>query len=132
MGEDELDRLLGIDVERSPLDRRARHLVEADREFLERLVAMRKAKSLTQDQVAERMDVGQSAVARIESGERDPRLSTLRRYAMAVGALIEHHVHDDEKAIVRPMVGGAHTEILWNTPTTFARVGRKIAADSAR
>ena len=37
--------------------------------------------------------------ARIESGERDPRLSTLRRYAHAVGALIEHSVssYDHER-----------------------------------
>jgi transcriptional regulator with XRE-family HTH domain len=40
---------------------------------------------LSQTEVAARMGTSQSAVARLESGDADVRLSTLERYAAAVG-----------------------------------------------
>ncbi|HVA03092.1 MAG TPA: helix-turn-helix transcriptional regulator [Acidimicrobiales bacterium] len=40
---------------------------------------------LSQTEVAARMGTSQSAVARLEAGEADIRLSTLERYAAAVG-----------------------------------------------
>lgn len=85
-----LDELLGIDLD-DPIQQNANQLVDADQKLLDDLVALRRA-SMTQEEAAARMGVSQSAVARIESGERDPHLSTLRRYALAVGARIEHHV----------------------------------------
>jgi transcriptional regulator with XRE-family HTH domain len=48
------------------------------------LVRLRKARKLTQKQVAERMGVGQSTVAGFENEGSDPRLSTVQRYARAV------------------------------------------------
>ncbi len=39
---------------------------------------------LTQTEVAARMGTSQSAVARLESGEADVRLSTIERYAAAI------------------------------------------------
>ena len=80
------------------LNSRARSLLEADRRLLEELVQRRKELDLTQAEVARRMDVSQSAVARIESGARDLHQSTSRRYAMAVDAMVEHHVIADEPA----------------------------------
>lgn len=38
------------------------------------------------------MGVTQPAVAEFDSQEHDPRLSTLRRYALAVGATVTHRV----------------------------------------
>lgn len=52
--------------------------------FLLRLVDHRKACSVSQTQVAERMGTTQSAVSEIEGGISDPRLSTMFRYARAV------------------------------------------------
>ena len=49
------------------------------------LVAGRKALGLSQTTVAARMGTSQSAVARLEAGDGDVRLSTLERYAAAVG-----------------------------------------------
>jgi predicted transcriptional regulator len=49
------------------------------------LTGRRQALGLSQTEVAARMHTSQSAVARIESGEQDVRLSTLDRYAEAVG-----------------------------------------------
>ena len=59
------------------------------------LVAMRRAAGLSQNEVAERMGTSQPAVARLEAGLVDARMSTVQRYAAAVGARLElkgeHH-----------------------------------------
>ena len=49
------------------------------------LVARRVELGLSQTEVAARMGTSQSAVARLESGDADVRLSTLERYAAALG-----------------------------------------------
>lgn len=49
------------------------------------LVACRVDLGLSQTEVAARMKTSQSAVARLESGSSDVRLSTLERYATALG-----------------------------------------------
>ena len=49
------------------------------------LVNRRLSVGLSQTEVAARMGTSQSAVARLEAGEADIRLSTLERYAAAVG-----------------------------------------------
>jgi transcriptional regulator with XRE-family HTH domain len=51
----------------------------------EDLVAGRIELGLSQTEVAARMGTSQSAVARLESGSADIRLSTLERYAAALG-----------------------------------------------
>lgn len=52
------------------------------------LIGARSKAKLTQAQVARRMGTSQSAVARIESG-RTPSLTSLRKYARAVGRKVE-------------------------------------------
>ncbi|GGJ75045.1 hypothetical protein GCM10010123_01290 [Pilimelia anulata] len=47
---------------------------------------VRRERGLSQAAVGERIGTTQSAVARMETGESDPRLSTLVRFADAVGA----------------------------------------------
>ena len=46
----------------------------------------REAAGLTQEEVAKRLKTQKSAISRIENHANDVRLSTLRRYADAVGA----------------------------------------------
>jgi predicted transcriptional regulator len=53
------------------------------------LVARRLDLGLSQTEVAARMGTSQSAVARLESGEADVRLSTLERYAAALGQQLD-------------------------------------------
>ncbi|MEU6247431.1 helix-turn-helix domain-containing protein [Glycomyces sp. NPDC047010] len=55
---------------------------------VERLRAERLRRRLSQADLASRIGTTQSAVARLESGDADPRLSTLERYAGAVGAAV--------------------------------------------
>jgi ribosome-binding protein aMBF1 (putative translation factor) len=54
------------------------------RELVDRLVEERQALGLSQTEVAARMGTSQSAVARLERGDADIRLSTLERYAAAL------------------------------------------------
>jgi len=52
---------------------------------------LRRRKSLSQQELAERLHVGQPAVSKIERGE-DLRLSTIRNYVEAVGGELELRV----------------------------------------
>jgi len=53
-------------------------------ELLEQLVERRRSLGLSQTEVAARMGTSQSALARLESGQSDTRMSTLTRYAAAL------------------------------------------------
>lgn len=66
-------------------------------ELIARLTAIRQARDLSQTEVAARMGTSQSAVARLESGRADVRLSTLARYAAAVEASLGYAVHDPQE-----------------------------------
>ena len=55
------------------------------RELLRSLANRRRELKLSQTTVAARMGTSQSALARIEAGEADPRISTVERYALALG-----------------------------------------------
>ncbi|MFN6544745.1 helix-turn-helix domain-containing protein [Mycolicibacterium nivoides] len=90
-----LERAAGLDPDSQ--DYRLREsLAKADNELLENLVRMRKAKGLTQQVVADRMKRDKSAVSNFERLGTDPHLSTIRRYAAAIGASVEHRVQDFE------------------------------------
>lgn len=58
------------------------------------LIELRHARRLSQTDVAAAMGTSQSAVARIESGA-DVRLTTLGRYASAIGASIQFTIDTD-------------------------------------
>lgn len=89
--EADIAELLGVDPS-DPLAQLAGELVASDEKLLDQLVKVRRDRGLTQADVAARMGISQGAVARIESGGRNPHLSTLRRYAHAVRARVTHTV----------------------------------------
>jgi repressor LexA len=60
-----------------------------EREVVARLIHRRVASGLSQAEVARRMQTSQSAVARLESRQHDVQLSTLTRYAEAVGLSLD-------------------------------------------
>lgn len=70
------------------MSRRRRSLTEA-------LVARRIELGLSQTEVAARMKTSQSAVARLESGAADLRLSTLERYAAALETILDWKLEGD-------------------------------------
>jgi ribosome-binding protein aMBF1 (putative translation factor) len=62
------------------------------RELLRELAVRREQLGLSQTVVAARMGTSQSAVARLEAAETDTKLSTLERFAAALGQKIEWHL----------------------------------------
>jgi predicted transcriptional regulator len=56
----------------------------------------RRELGLSQTEVAARMGTSQSAVARLESGDADVRLSTLERYAAALGWKLQLSLEEDQ------------------------------------
>lgn len=64
-------------------------------ELVTRLADHRRRLGLSQTEVAARMGTSQSAVARLEAGGSDLRLSTLERYAQALGTRLGFGVHED-------------------------------------
>lgn len=62
-----------------------RDISERRQQLVAELVTARVELGLSQTEVAAQMGTSQSAVARLEAGEADMRLSTLERYAAAVG-----------------------------------------------
>ncbi len=71
-----------------------REMAERRRALAAELVAGRRALGLSQTTVAARMGTSQSAVARLEAGDLDVRLSTLERYAAAVGLTLQWRLED--------------------------------------
>ena len=91
-GADDLDRMIARRTAVNPefpgmvqaaLDRR--HIMRA-------LAAERERLQISQQTVARSMKTSQPAVARMESGEVDVRLSTLDRYATAVGQRLSYQL----------------------------------------
>jgi predicted transcriptional regulator len=67
------------------------------RALVAELVSARQRSGLSQTEVAARMGTSQSAVARLESGELDARLSTVERYAAALGRAVSWQVRAPEE-----------------------------------
>lgn len=76
------DRVIGL------LASRAREDVQAVHAVLDAMVTVRKA-TTTQKKIAKWMGVKQPVVSEFETETSDPRLSTLQRYARAIGGKIE-------------------------------------------
>ncbi|WP_432457948.1 helix-turn-helix domain-containing protein [Cellulomonas iranensis] len=77
---------------RSELIEAATALASADMKLRRALVEARRAAGLSQQDVATALGIKQPSVAAFERYDSDPRLSTIRRYAVAVGAQVEHRV----------------------------------------
>ncbi|KLN67591.1 hypothetical protein ABM90_31075 [Rhodococcus erythropolis] len=81
------------DVELTAAEQRALDQAEADIEMLHALVQRRRDSGLSQAEVADEMGRDKSSVCRFERLDSDPRMSTVRRYAGAIGALVTHHIY---------------------------------------
>ncbi len=76
--------------------------------IIQALVRRRRELGVSQTAVAARMGTSQSAVARLEAGRSDARLSTLERYAAAVEASLSYGLstHDDRSSVDTAGDGG--------------------------
>ena len=68
------------------LVKKASLLLDAEHHLMDSLKALRKKSGISQEVVAQRMGVTQPAVAAFEHYDANPRMSSIRRYALAVGA----------------------------------------------
>lgn len=57
-------------------------------EIASALIAARRRARLTQEQLAERMQTTQTAIARMESGRHAPSMKSIQRYAEATGSRV--------------------------------------------
>ena len=73
-------------------------MADRRRGVIEELAGARRASGVSQTEIAARMGTSQSAVARLESGELDARMSTLERYAAAVGAVVDWQVRPSQES----------------------------------
>ncbi len=96
---DPLLERLGIDPQ-DPLLHLATHNADQDYRLLFSLIRMRRDRGLTQQDVADKMGVTQATVSAFEKMDADPKLSTIQRYAMAIGARYTHHAELDSAVTV--------------------------------
>lgn len=91
------------------------------------LRSARKALGRTQTEVAESMGIGQSSVSELEGERDDVHVSTLQRYARAVGKRLEmvflsHNEHVEivfnETALVAETAGGRFVRIEFDQAST--------------
>lgn len=99
-GFDDLEALLLCEVAEDPSFMDGMADIADRKRALRVLVAHRKEQHLSQTDVAASMGTTQSAVSDLEGGGNDFYLSTLQRYARAVGARIE------VRAVGRPLTAG--------------------------
>jgi transcriptional regulator with XRE-family HTH domain len=66
------------------------------------LAELRKAQNISQGELAERLDKGQPAVAKVESRE-DPHVSTVREYIEALGGRLDlvAHMPNNESILLK-------------------------------
>lgn len=92
---DDLDQMLS-EVAADPLARGAYEDLRHREELLKSLIRERRGHS--QSAVAAAMGTTQSAVSDIENGRVDPRLSTLQRYARAIGRRLEARLRSADES----------------------------------
>ncbi len=113
------------------IDERADQLVESHILLIQELIALRKKHNLSQELVGERMGVSQPAVASYEGYESNPTLSSIRRYALAIGARIEHKVIDDLEIIASAESGDREMGAIGHRKQ-HSSVGPTIGVDFKR
>jgi predicted transcriptional regulator len=69
--------------------------IQRRRRLLAELAEKRRELGLSQTEVAARMGTSQSTVARLEAGGGDVRLSSVERYAEAIGQTVEWRLRSE-------------------------------------
>jgi len=97
----------GEDVPELPLlpgfrEMALRRMSAQRRRLVAELTGQRRSAGLSQTEVAARMGTSQSAVARLETGEADVRVSTLERYAAAIGSQLAWQAQAGQAELDQP------------------------------
>ena len=88
-GQDFLDELIEARTEGDPAFPELVEAALSTRRLVRELTDRRRTLGVSQTVIAARMGTSQSALARLEAGGSDPRLSTIERYARALGEEVE-------------------------------------------
>lgn len=63
--------------------------IELEKELIRDMIEVREKQGLTQSQLAEKCNIKQSAVARMESGTHSPRLNSLLKILTSLGCKLK-------------------------------------------
>jgi DNA-binding XRE family transcriptional regulator len=94
MEQDFLDEMIEESTKRNPEFPALMEEARQRRALLADLAAMRSRSHISQRAIARRIKTSQPAIARLEAGSVDPRLSTLQRYAASIGKRVEWKLVD--------------------------------------
>jgi ribosome-binding protein aMBF1 (putative translation factor) len=89
---DALDEMIAEFTEANPNFPRLLQAAERRRALLHTLAEQRKRRNLSQTKVAAAMNTSQPTLARLETTAADTKLSTIERFADALGYSIEYHL----------------------------------------
>jgi DNA-binding XRE family transcriptional regulator len=89
MEQDFLDEMIEESTKSNPEFPSLMEEARQRRALLNDLADVRSHSGISQRAIAKRIKTSQSAIARLEVGTVDPRLSTLQRYAASVGKRIQ-------------------------------------------
>jgi transcriptional regulator with XRE-family HTH domain len=111
--------------------RLALELAREDQHLLARLVEVRKARGLSQEEIADRLGLSQATISVFERVGNDPHLSTVRRYARALGVMVRHHVDEEAEDLTSSaFLSHVDGQGINSSPTATA-VARALEADWA-
>ena len=89
MERDFLDEMVEESTKKNPEFPSLMEEARQRRALLDAIAAVRSRSHISQSAIAKRINTSQSAIARLEAGIVDPRLSTVQRYAASVGKRIQ-------------------------------------------
>jgi hypothetical protein len=95
---DFLDEVIDVRTERNPDFPGLVDAAQRRRELLAALADRRRRREQSQTGVAAAMQSSQSSIARLETSATDARLSTLDRYAHALGCRVEYTIVPEDQA----------------------------------
>lgn len=127
---DSIAQFVGLDAANAE-QRLASSLVDETQDMMHDLVQRRRSCNLTQKNVAEIIGVSRTAITHFERYDADPKMSTIVRYALAIGARIEIKVTDGiswaRKEIEIEAAGRTATFQPMST-SMIVKAGRELAA----
>lgn len=126
-----LEELFGEEYQ-TPEAKLAIQLAREDQLLLGRLIEIRKAR-MSQEEIAAIMGVTQATVSAFERLGNDPKMSTIRRYAQALGVMIRHQPDENPaQGGVSEFISHVGSEAILLTDTAAARARAIDANEHAR
>lgn len=127
---DSVSQFVGIDTANAE-QRLASSLVDETQDMMHDLLQRRHAGNMTQKNVADIIGVSRTAITHFERYDADPKMSTIVRYALAIGARIEIKVSDGiswARKEIEVEAAGRTTAFQPMKTSMIVQAGRQLAA----